>query len=507
LRNQLCEVPGIRLPAAGREAGEQRGICMLKRCLGVALAVLCLPAVAVVWPVGPGRSHVRPSEVASLVGDGDTVLIDAGTYRDVCSWRAHNLVLRGTGGRAVLDAAGMSLAEDKAIWVIKGSSVRVESIEFANASCPDQNGAGIRQEGTGLTASWCVFRDNENGILTGADSLSDITVEYSEFRRNGFGDGYSHNLYIGRVRSFTLRYCWSHRARVGHQVKSRARTNYIVYNRIMDEDSGAASREIDLPNGGRSYVIGNLLHKGQDAENSNMVGYALEGVAAGYDTVLFCVNNTMVNQRSPTGPFLQLSSGTRVLVCSDVFHGGTEIVRGGRHQGSSNWMPAGHHGDDSLTGNVVGADPGLANPAGFDYRLLPWSPCIDSGVMPDSALRPVFQYIHPCDREPRQVAGAMDIGAYEYAGTGLIEVRSSRARSEAALMVSPSPFFDHASVHNHEGEWFVVCDRAGRRVGEYPGGSLGAGLPPGVYLLLDPAHPGRAVPFIKLGQRVPANAR
>jgi hypothetical protein len=470
------------------------------------LAVFGLPVLAAVWPVGPGRSYELPSEVAALVGDGDTVLIDAGTYADVCSWRAHNLLLRGAGGRAVLDAAGMSLAEGKAIWVVKGSSTCVESIEFANASCTDKNGAGIRQEGTGLTVSWCVFRDNEDGIMCGADSLSDIAVEYSEFRHNGFGDGQSHNLYIGRIRSFTLRYCWSHRAYIGHEVKSRARFNYILYNRIMDEDSGDASRQVDLPNGGRSYVIGNLLHKGQHAENSNTVGYGLEGVTAGYDTVLFFVNNTMVNQRSPQGPFLQLQSGTRAQVFNNVFFGSTEIVRGGRHEGSSNWVPVGHRGDDSLTGSVVGTDPGLADPAGFNYRLLPGSACIDSGVMPDSILRPTFHYVHPCNREPRPVAGAMDIGAYEYVSTGTVETGRSFVRGEPASGVSPNPFFDHGSVRNRERERFVVCDRAGRRVGEYPGGSIGADLYPGVYLLLDPARPGSALPFVKLG-RATADSR
>jgi len=473
----------------------------------VTMAAFSLPALAAVWPVGPGRTYDLPSEVASLVGDGDTVLIDAGTYADVCSWRANSLLLRGWGGRAVLDAEGMSLAEGKAIWVIKGNCTRVESIEFANASCPDKNGAGIRQEGTGLAVTWCVFRDNEDGVLAGADSLSDITVEYSEFRYNGFGDGQSHNLYIGRVRSFTLQYCWSHRAYIGHEVKSRARFNYILYNRIMDEDSGDASREIDLPNGGRSYVIGNLLQKGQYAENSNMVGYGLEGVTAGYDTVLFCVNNTMVNQRSPQGPFLQLQSGTRAQVFNNVFYGSTEIVRGGRHQGSNNWVPVGHHGDDSLAGSVVGTDPGLADTAVFNYRLLPGSACVDSGVMPDSTLRPVFQYVHPCDHEPRPVVGAMDIGAYEYASTGLAGARRSRVREGAAPLVSPSPFLNHASVRNRERERFVVCDRAGRRVGEYPGSNIGADLCPGVYLLLDPARPGCAVPFVKLGRGARAGSK
>lgn len=437
-----------------------------------------------VWEVGPGRIHTCPSAVSGLVGDGDTVLSDPGRYADVCVWRADRLLL---------DATGLRLAEDKAIWVIKGDSTRVESIEFANASCPDQNGAGIRQEGTGPLVGRCAFHDNEDGILTGADSLSDIVVEFSEFRRNGYGTGCSHNLYIGHVRSFTLRHCWSHRARVGHQVKSRARENRILYNRIMDEDSGDASREIDLPNAGRSYVIGNLLHKGPRAENSNMIGFGLEGVQPGYDTVVYCVNNTMVNGRNPTGPFVQLAAGTRGVLVNNVFWGATEIVRGGKHQGNRTRVPVGHRGDDSLVGSVVGTSPELLDPDSFDCRLTSGSSCIDSGVMPDSLLRPVFHYVHPCSSELRPPVGIIDIGAYEYVPVGeAAEPTPARLPTPAVV---PNPFGHTAVVVDSESSWFRVFDQSGRDRGLCRGDCIGSGLPAEVYFLVDQARP---VPVVKL---------
>ena len=177
---------------------------------------------AAVLHVGAGRKLTRPSAAAQVARDGDIVEIDAGLYEgDAAIWTQHGLTIRGVGGRAHLRANGAH-AESKAIWVIKGSNTTIENVEFSGAAVPHRNGAGIRQEGAGLTVRNCYFHHNENGILTGANPDSDIVVEHSEFAYNGYGDGYSHNLYIGTVRSFTLRYSYVHHAVVGHNVKSRA---------------------------------------------------------------------------------------------------------------------------------------------------------------------------------------------------------------------------------------------------------------------------------------------
>jgi hypothetical protein len=207
--------------------------------LAVALLVSCTPtsrradaadareamheaAQPAVLSVGAKRELKRPSAAAQIARDGDVIEIDAGIYDgDAVVWRQHRLTIRGVGGRAHLRADGAQ-AEDKAIWVVRGNDTTIEGIEFSGAKVPDGNGAGIRLEGAGLTVRDCYFHDNENGILTSANPASDIVVEHSEFAHNGFGDGYTHNLYIGNVRSFTLRFSYVHQALVGHNVKSRA---------------------------------------------------------------------------------------------------------------------------------------------------------------------------------------------------------------------------------------------------------------------------------------------
>ena len=74
-------------------------------------------------------------------------------------------------------------------------------------------------------------------------------IRRSRFFRSGAGDGYTHNLYVGAVRSLTVTGSWLWRADVGHELKSRAARNTIVGNRITDDDA-TASYSVDLPNGG-----------------------------------------------------------------------------------------------------------------------------------------------------------------------------------------------------------------------------------------------------------------
>src|SRR5262245_42128571 len=196
------------------------------------------PAKPRVLRVGPAQELKTPSAAAKVARNGDVVEIEAGIYAgDAAVWRAHRLTIRGVGGRAHLRADGAE-AEGKGTWVIKGNDTTVESVEFSGAKVSDRNGAGIRLEGAGLTVRDCFFHHNENGILTGANPASDVVIENSEFAHNGCGNGYSHNLYIGVVRSFTLRFSYVHHARIGHNVKTRALRNEILYNRIADENDG-----------------------------------------------------------------------------------------------------------------------------------------------------------------------------------------------------------------------------------------------------------------------------
>ena len=94
--------------------------------------------------------------------------------------------------------------------------------------------------------------------MTGRNQESEILIEHSEFAHNVQRKGFNHNIYIGQVKRFTLRYSYVHHASIGHN-KSRAVENYILYNMIMVEKTGSSSYLMDLSNGGTAYIIGNIF--------------------------------------------------------------------------------------------------------------------------------------------------------------------------------------------------------------------------------------------------------
>jgi hypothetical protein len=245
------------------------------------------------------------------------------------------------------------------------------------------------------------FHNNENGILTGANANSDIVIDSTEFAANGYGDGQSHNMYIGTVRSFTLRYSWSHDANQGHLVKSRALTNHILYNRLT-EQAGTGSYELNLPNGGRSYVIGNLIQQGPTSPNSKMISYGEEG-ATNANSNLFVVNNTFVNDKG---------SGIAVNVHSSVT--APVVARNNVTTGSRVFVS---QAGASLAGTCNVADPLFVNRAAFDYHLQAGSSCVNAGVAPGTGdgvdLTPVAHYVHPVGHAARTANGVIDAGAYE----------------------------------------------------------------------------------------------
>jgi hypothetical protein len=332
------------------------------------------------------------------------VEIDAGTYEgDVAVWSQNNLTIRGVDGRARLKANGAH-AEGKGIWVIKGRNTLIENLEFSGAAVPEGNGAAIRQEGSGLTVRSSYFHRNENGILTGSNPTSEITIEYSEFAYNGAGDGLTHNMYIGRIKSFTLRHSYVHHAKVGHNVKTRAAANSILYNRIMDEADGTSSYVLEMPNGGVTYLIGNLIQQGPLAQNATIVSYGAEGLKHPKNE-LYVVNNTIVNDRPGGGIFVHVREGPSVVrLVNNILAGPGTVLSG----------------PGELSHNLISNDPGLMDRTRLDYRLRPDSPAIGAGIDPGTAngftLRPLAQYVLRAGGKTRSLVGPIALGAIEFEG-------------------------------------------------------------------------------------------
>lgn len=377
--------------------------------------LISLPAAAATISVGTGKTYATPCQAFAVAKAGDVVEIQGGTYRgDVCGIYTSKLTIRGVNGRPVIDAAGNN-AMGKGTWVVIGSDVVIENVEMLGARVPDQNGAALRLEGNNFTLRSSFIHGNENGILANAVTDSNILIENTEFGRNGDGSGYTHNLYIGHVASLTFRNNYSHDANAGHNLKSRARVNTISYNRFSSTPegqpgSGKPSYEINLPNAGTSYVIGNVIQQPAAHNNPSLLAYGEEGASnPGHD--LYVVNNTFLNDDSSRGTFLFIGSGVSkpALVQNNIFAGtGTLSTQASAVEKT----------------NFRSAAPGFVDRAGFDLRPTANALVIDAGSAPGNSsaglsLAPVSQYRHTASGEARILAGALDIGAYE-ASSGAI---------------------------------------------------------------------------------------
>lgn len=409
-------------------------------CSLLLIAGSCL---AKIYQVGASKTYTVPSVVANLVSDGDTVDIDAGTYSDCATWNKNNLLLRGVGGMAHIKDM---VCSGKGIWNFNGNNITTEYIEFSGAANPSLNGAGIRGQGGSFTVRYCYFHDNENGILCNdpAAGTSDVLVEYSEFSNNGNGDGYSHNLYIGNMKNFTLRYCYTHHAKIGHELKSRAQNNYILYNRITNETTGTASRNIDLPNGGLAIIIGNIIEQGSNSDNSNMIGYGLEGLSNPAPQNICLVNNTIVNNKS-AGSFVNIQSGTGTLkMVNNILAGAGTLING-----TASTL-------DTATNlvSVTSSAIGFVNATAYDYQLISSAKVIGKGSNPGTAgsypLLPVSEYIHNSKKRNRVINGTIDIGAYEYIpASGIIDsVTNAFPLSVFPNPVSSKVYLSISSMHS-----------------------------------------------------------
>jgi hypothetical protein len=363
-------------------------------------------ARAATMVVGPREKISTLGEAARRARDGEVIEIRPGDYRgQPAVWTQDNLTIRGAGVRPVMLADGAS-AEGKAIWVVRGGRVRIENIEFRGARVPSGNGAGIRFESGQLVIRRCAFFDNEMGILTGNRADMTLEVRDSEFGAAPRYAGQLHHLlYVGAIGRFVLAGSRFAQGYLGHLVKSRARENDVRYNLLVDGADGRASYELEFPNGGIAYVIGNTIGQSADTDNPVLIAYGAEG-PRWPDNALFLAHNTLLNDYH-VGTFLKL--------WGEKFPGGIETwVINNLTVGYGNlFAPA----QGRFEGNQSVPRRDLLAYGGLPLRLNGGSPLRGSVRIPGQArgvdLLPAAEFVFPAGSRPLRVSNALAPGAFQ----------------------------------------------------------------------------------------------
>jgi len=307
--------------------------------------------------------------------------------------------------------------------------------------------------------------------------------------------GYNHNLYLGGT-SVTLIGCEVRSSLTGHNVKSRAHLTVVAACYIHD----SSNREFDLVDAkgdttareSNAFLAGNVIVKAPRCEgNRGVIHFGQDG-GSEHDGTLTLLQNTIVTpyvspvvalDAAKARAFLQnniiwdAGSGQRGQVLVDFGKAGKDAVKG-----TSNWAAAGFAADvarlDLARVYVAksGQAPPFVNAAKGDYCLARADPTIiDVGEALDAAmLAPLaamsgklsrdgaqdasaghgiggpaaagatsgpagpilYQYKPPLAREDRPARGKPDLGAYEFAGDGPLEILVSVVKTTPADLAS-----------------------------------------------------------------------
>lgn len=355
--------------------------------------------------VGSGRTYAKPSQAIAASVNGDVIEIDSGLYKDDFASIGTQVTLRGVGPtRPQIQQTKGVIPNGKGIYTTTGKVI-IENLEISGARVPDQNGAAVRIENDTVICNSYLF-NNENGVLGDANK---IRIEYTEVADNGLTDvGYTHNIYVN-AGEFTLIYSYVHDAHdplnttdTGHNVKSRSKVNYILFNRIMNEVTGTASDQINLPQGGLTYIVGNVIRESNKSNSNRIILFYDNGSdgAANPSRDLYLINNTIVSDDGEA--YLTRGTGTNVYAYNNLFWGTPPSISATTQS-------------NNIFSNLA-AD--FVNKAGFDFHLNSTSKAVNAGLKPSSI--PNFpiqiqnEYAHKASSIIRKNDNQIDAGAFEF---------------------------------------------------------------------------------------------
>jgi len=341
--------------AVGVAARALRAVTVAGACgLGV-YGLAASAAAAAQLSVGPGQPFRTVASAIAAAQDGDTINVQAGTYLNDFAEIGAKVVLQAVGGRVQMKATGY-IPNGKGI-LITDTDVTIIGFTFSGAKVTDANGgngAGVRYQGGNLLIKDCYFLHNQDGLLSNPDPSGTITIENSEFFRNGattgVGVGATHNIYVGAVKSLDIQNSYVHDANIGHEIKSRALQTTVNATRVVEGPTGTASYSIDLPNGGVGVITNNQIEQGPLSQNPIMITTGEEGgVYPGSSLVVS--GNLIANElNSPSVLGVRNSTGAVAQVTGNQVYGlsaaqlvsGPASVSGNQCIGTAPTIPTNH---------------------------------------------------------------------------------------------------------------------------------------------------------------------
>jgi hypothetical protein len=227
-----------------------------------------------------GQGFASIGDALAAVGDArGTIVIAPGTYRQCGVQQGGDVTIRAaTPGTVIFDGVP---CEGKAALVLRGQGSTVDGVIFQNIRVPDGNGAGIRLESGSLTVRNSLFRNSEEGILTGDYDGGQVVIDKSTFRHLGRCDrdlDCAHGIYIGRLASLTVTNSRFDQGDGGHYLKTRTARVTIRDNSFDDSGGTLTNYMIDLSNGASGVISGNEMVQGKNKDNwSAFITVAPEG--------------------------------------------------------------------------------------------------------------------------------------------------------------------------------------------------------------------------------------
>ena len=203
-----------------------------------------------------------------------------------------------------------------------------------------------------------------------------------------------------------MRYCWSHNAYIGQRGQDAAPRSTTSSTTASPTRRGNGNYEIESPNGGTTYIIGNLIHQGANSTNGTIITYGAEGADQRRPAPVRGQQHHRQQPRRLGTVRQQLRPAANALVQNNIFQGvGTPIYNNNATRRPPTGSPP---------------TPTWRTPANYDYHLTASSTgAINAGTAPGTGINgfnmnPIQQYVHPLSYESRPVVSTIDIGCYEY---------------------------------------------------------------------------------------------